>query len=365
MSKSPEETGGRRGRRRRDRRDDLTWFGLDVNRDVHRAAPGGGRELRRARPAVGAAASTRCRRCSPARRWSSPARWRATAARRRRTRSRPWRQEPGQRQRQDLRRRGRRRTRREQGHQGRDARHPDARRAGSSSTSSPPANCPESIGSEILVCVAISVDRSTEIATQTGGSPQMPDRSDDVERPAVAAGGVGALGGLEEDDLGLVEPLGERLDRRALGGLERQDGVAGSNTAVGGRSICWPGSTSMSSSGVTGISVPSMTTAPRSRTGSRRRSPPAGGPGRRSPPVTTISMASGRSTPSSPVRAVTIPQMMSTAPQAMTKLAISSPGSNRRRGAGSRRGLFVDERHDAMMPAHNPTHPPDSVSRSW
>ena len=55
----------------------------------------------------------------------------------------------------------------------------------------------------------------------------MPDRSDDVERPAVAAGGVGAFGGLEEDDLGLVEPLGERLDRRALGGLERQDGVAG------------------------------------------------------------------------------------------------------------------------------------------
>ena len=29
----------------------VTWFGLDVNRDVHRAVPGGRRELRRARPA--------------------------------------------------------------------------------------------------------------------------------------------------------------------------------------------------------------------------------------------------------------------------------------------------------------------------
>ncbi len=32
---------------------------------------------------------------------------------------------------------------------------------------------------------------------------------------------------------------------------------------------------------------------------------------------------------------------------------------------GLGRGRVVDERHDSMMPAHNPTHPPDSVSRSW
>ncbi len=111
----------------------FTWFGLDVNRGVHRAVPRGRREFRRARPAGRSAG-----RLGHRGRIAADARGQGGGGHRHAGRLQPrrscggdrgaGRQEPRQRECQDVRRRGGRRAGREQGHQGRITRRPDARR---------------------------------------------------------------------------------------------------------------------------------------------------------------------------------------------------------------------------------------------
>ena len=110
---------------------------------------------------------------------------------------------PGQRQRQDVRRRRRRVTGGEQAHQGRTARHPDPRRG----------RVP-----------AAPRDRRARLRARDA---PFDVASDDVERPGVQAGARPALLDPPVDHLHAVEPGLERLDRRALGRRVRECGVAG------------------------------------------------------------------------------------------------------------------------------------------
>ncbi len=140
----------------------VTWFGLDVNRAYIERFRAAGVNFGELDPPVGAATPER----APAdarRQGGSGHRHAGGLQPRRRVRRdrRPGRQEPGQCERQDLRRRRGRRAGREQGHQGRVARRPDARRA---PVRAPPRHRRTAVicSAAITVCVGISADRSAQ-----------------------------------------------------------------------------------------------------------------------------------------------------------------------------------------------------------
>ena len=95
---------------------------------------------------------------------------------------------------------------------------------------------------------------------------ELPERSDDVERPGVEAGARPALLDPPVDHLHVVEPRLEGLDRRAFGRRERERGVAGL-VDRGGRDVDLLAgldgrSSRCRSRSIVSISTPSMTSTP-------------------------------------------------------------------------------------------------------
>ena len=170
---------------------------------------------------------------------------------------------------------------------------------------------------------------------------------------------------VEEDDLGLVETLAERFDRRALGGLERQDGVA--RLEHGGRwqvdllagfdlDLVERGDRDLravdeQSRLVAVLEVDDDPLLLQHLDGVLHRGQRLDRLG----PVDSVVTGEGVDHP--PDDEHRAARDHETGDQEPT---VEPPA---RRWLG--RGRVVDERHDSMMPAHNPTHPPDSVSRSW
>ena len=140
---------------------------------------------------------------------------------------RPRRQEPGQRERQDVRPRRRRQPRRQQGHQGREGRRADPRRGRASSASSRPASCRR--------CEAALARPSRTLQTRSS------------ERPGVGAGRARARP-RRSASRSTVHGVRARRRSSSIGcsspGVNVSVALPGSNTAPGGTSICSPGSTS-------------------------------------------------------------------------------------------------------------------------
>ena len=78
--------------------------------------------------------------------------------------------------------------------------------------------------------------RSDQTTSDDDRSPRSSDSSDDVERPAVAARALAALGDLPVDDLGAVQTDVELLDQRVVARHERQ-GVVARLEDGGGRKV--------------------------------------------------------------------------------------------------------------------------------
>ena len=144
----------------------------------------------------------------------------------------PRRQEPRQRQREDVRPRRRRQPRRQQGHQGRERRRPDPRRGRLRARCSRPASCPTT--------AFVPSVRSTTWRARDASS-----RSDDGEGPGVGAGRASALERPPVDDLhGVGAGVERRRSASSSPGVNVSVALPGSKTTPGGTSICSPGSTS-------------------------------------------------------------------------------------------------------------------------